>query len=212
MKDARTLVPEILDSLPSDDPSAQRSRRDLRRINFLMGNFRWLRRSLQDIPKDTPLVEVGSGDGSFLKMLAAAGWENLTAIEIAPRPNDLPDSIDWIREDMVAALPKSKGGVLIANLFWHHFSDEQLSSLAPHITRFRHILLSEPHRSPFASALGLTLVPFINHVTRHDMFVSIRAGFRNGELPGLWKLSLHGIHFRETKGLLGSYRLHTWRE
>lgn len=207
----RILVPEILDSLAHDDPSARRSRRDLRRINALMGNFRWLRQSLSRIPKDTPLVEVGSGDGAFLKVLAADGWKNLAAIEITPRPDDLPDTIKWMRENMLTALPKVEGSVLVANLFWHHFSDEQLSELAPELTRFRHLLLSEPFRSPFASALGMTLLPFINHVTRHDMFVSIRAGFCKGELPELWELSKNGMQFSETKGLLGSYRMHAWR-
>ena len=208
----RSVVPEILDSLPHDDPTAQRSRRDLRRINFLMGNFRWLRSELSSLPQDTPLVEVGSGDGQFLKSLALDGWKNLTAIDFAPRPSDLPDTITWLQEDMLTALPKTRGGILIANLFWHHFTDDQLTALASAMTGFDHILLSEPHRSPFASALGIPLVPFINHVTRHDMFVSIRAGFVKGEIPLLWKLKEAGFQFEEVHGLLGALRLHAWRQ
>jgi hypothetical protein len=38
----RQVLPEILDHLPADDPEAIGSRRDLRRINFLMGNKRWI--------------------------------------------------------------------------------------------------------------------------------------------------------------------------
>jgi hypothetical protein len=38
----RVVKPEILDDLPMDDPSARASRADLRRINFLMGNERWI--------------------------------------------------------------------------------------------------------------------------------------------------------------------------
>lgn len=207
----RTLVPEILDSLPHDDPAAQRSRSDLRRINFLMGNFRWLRRKLSSLPKDTPLVEVGSGDGAFLKSLAEHGWTNLTAIDLAPRPSELHDAITWLQEDMLTALPKTHGGILIANLFWHHFTDDQLTKLASHITRFDHILLSEPHRSRLASALGISLVPFINYVTRHDMFVSIRAGFQKGEIPLLWSLKETGFQIEETLGRLGALRLRAWR-
>jgi hypothetical protein len=34
----RLVQPEILDTLPPDDPRALRSRRDLRRVNAWMGN------------------------------------------------------------------------------------------------------------------------------------------------------------------------------
>ncbi len=35
---SRTVVPELLDELPPDDPRAMHSRGDLRRVNRLMGN------------------------------------------------------------------------------------------------------------------------------------------------------------------------------
>ena len=38
----RVVIPELLDHLPADEPEALRSRRDLRRVNWLMGNERWL--------------------------------------------------------------------------------------------------------------------------------------------------------------------------
>jgi hypothetical protein len=44
---ARTVRPEILDSLAAEDPAARRSRQDLRLINALMGNFRWVERKLR---------------------------------------------------------------------------------------------------------------------------------------------------------------------
>ncbi|MDF1739878.1 MAG: hypothetical protein P1U86_12025 [Verrucomicrobiales bacterium] len=59
----RIVQPEILDSLPADAPDAVRSRQDLRRINYLMDNFRWLERALEDaeLPRGSHIVEVGSG-------------------------------------------------------------------------------------------------------------------------------------------------------
>ena len=42
----RQVLPELLDHLQADDPEAIRSRRDLRVINFLMGNERWILSSL----------------------------------------------------------------------------------------------------------------------------------------------------------------------
>ena len=40
MEVARVLEPEWLDALPHEDPRARRSRRDLVRVNALMGNDR----------------------------------------------------------------------------------------------------------------------------------------------------------------------------
>ena len=57
----RTVIPELLDHLPADDPHAMRSRRDLRRINFLMGNERWIRRTLtRDFPKPSVVASLKS--------------------------------------------------------------------------------------------------------------------------------------------------------
>ena len=46
---ARTVDPETLDSLAADDPTAQRSRRDLRRIHRAMGTRAVVQRALRDI-------------------------------------------------------------------------------------------------------------------------------------------------------------------
>lgn len=65
----RTLHPELLDTLPADDASAIGSRRDLRRLNSLMGHARVIARSLETIfPNRAParLIEIGAGDGQLL--------------------------------------------------------------------------------------------------------------------------------------------------
>ena len=45
----RRLTDEILDSLPSDDPEALRSRRDLKIINFLIFYHYFHRTAIKDI-------------------------------------------------------------------------------------------------------------------------------------------------------------------
>src|SRR4051794_28255693 len=64
---ARTLEPEWLDSLPEQDARAQRSRRDLARVNALMGSASIVARLLRDRLPARPLriAEIGSGDGAF---------------------------------------------------------------------------------------------------------------------------------------------------
>ena len=68
----RRLEPETLDHLAPDDPSAQRSRRDLRRVNRVMGArailFRALRRVVAEDRQGAPLrvLEIGCGDGLLM--------------------------------------------------------------------------------------------------------------------------------------------------
>jgi SAM-dependent methyltransferase len=69
----RTLHPELLDTLPAQDASAIGSRRDLRRLNSLMGHAGIMARSLKNIFPDQPpsnIVEIGAGDGQLLLRVA----------------------------------------------------------------------------------------------------------------------------------------------
>ena len=78
--------------------------------------------------------------------------------------------------------------------------------------RFRGVVASEPWRRGHALWLGATLVPFVNAVTRHDMFVSIKAGFDHGELPSLWDLHSEKWRVEEAGTALGAYRLQAWQK
>ena len=68
----RRVEEETLDHLREDDPRAIRSRRDLRRINRIMGNVSivdsLLNGSLARPPSQ--IAELGAGDGSLLLRLA----------------------------------------------------------------------------------------------------------------------------------------------
>lgn len=178
----RILTPELLDDLPHDDPTAKRSRMDLRRINFLMGNHRILHRQLRNFPWSS-LREWGAGDGRFLQRLRCRYRDSvLTGIDLIPRPAGLDRSILWHQGDVLHC-DLDAPDVVIANLFLHHFSLDQLPFLGTVLARSRVILSVEPHRSLRAMSLSLLLQPFVNSVTRHDMRVSIEAGFRPQELP-----------------------------
>ena len=68
----RRVEPETLDQLTEDDPNAIRSRRDLRRINRIMGNLPILDSLLSASLLHAPshIAELGAGDGSLLLRLA----------------------------------------------------------------------------------------------------------------------------------------------
>ncbi|HVJ46159.1 MAG TPA: hypothetical protein VM511_07225, partial [Luteolibacter sp.] len=99
----RVVVPEILDHLPADDPRAVRSRRDLRMINGLMGNDRWILRTLERFPEiaSRGITEIGAGDGNLIRKIAAGFPGNpIQAIDLAPRPPGIPDSVTWHQDDL----------------------------------------------------------------------------------------------------------------
>lgn len=81
----RIVLPELLDTLPPQDQSALRSRRDLRRLNAWMRHPRVLAGVLQKLMAGQSvrhIVELGAGDGHFLLSVAGrlrAHWPGATA-------------------------------------------------------------------------------------------------------------------------------------
>lgn len=178
----RHVEPEWLDSLGPDDPRAVRSRRDLRLINFLMGNEGWLLRQVAAGAEtaEKGVVELGSGEGHLLRRLARSG--PTTGCDLAPRPPHLPKEINWCEGDLFSLNEPLSGGILVANLVLHHFCAGDLLCIGKIADRFEMLLFVEPHRSRRALALAGLLSPMVGEVTRHDMPASIRAGFAAGEL------------------------------
>ena len=223
----RVLEAEWLDTLPPNDRGAIDSRRDLRRINGLMGNAQILTRLVKEMATDQPiecLTELGGGDGALLLSLARrlsvrgrtgravlvdrqevvsesvragftqAGWslETVTA-----------DVFDWL-----AGTNRPSQGVIVANLFLHHFAETELKRLLTLIAQCGRLFVAcEPRRCSLAlrasQVLGLI---GCNAVTRHDAVVSVRAGFAGRELTDAWP-SNSGWNLREGKAGLFSHSL-----
>jgi hypothetical protein len=209
----RLVEPELLDHLPHDDPAARRSRRDLRRINFLMGNERWILRALERFPNASAsrVCELGAGDGGLAgKIRRRFPDSRVTACDLAPRPAGLDPAIDWRSGDIFQEAPPP-GGVLVANLFLHHFEGDELKCLGKLCDSYEVLIFNEPDRSHIAAFLGMLLHPFVNRVTRHDMQVSIRAGFRGGEMTKLLGLDPARWRIEETSPWRGARRVLAWR-
>ena len=85
---ARVVAAEALDTLAPDDPSALRSRRDLRRVHRAMGTQAIVTAALRDLlaarPDGTSLriLELGAGDGQLMLGVARA----LVHPSAPPRP------------------------------------------------------------------------------------------------------------------------------
>lgn len=177
----RVVSPEILDELPREDARARRSRRDLRLINALMGNERWIRRELARLSPKGEVAELGAGNGELLECLARDGLEG-RGYDLQGRPDGLSDKVSWSEGDLFENLPQHSPRVVVGSLILHHFQDEALARLGHLLVDCDALVFAEPWRSRLALAEGALLFPLVNGVTRHDMMVSIRAGFRKGEL------------------------------
>jgi hypothetical protein len=198
----RQVVPEILDSLSGDDPGALRSRRDLRLINVLMGNERWILKQNYC----GGVIELGAGEGQLTRKIAARG--QVVGLDLQERPDGL--DVPWLAGDLFQILPEVEGETIVANLVLHHFRDNQLAQLGKLIRDRRSLIAVEPWRSKISLAEGYALWPLINHITKHDMMVSIRAGFRNGDLRKLLDLG-DEREWKEEVSLLGGVRVLAWR-
>src|ERR1700758_4093578 len=74
----RSVEPEWLDSLEASDPRARRSRRDLRLINFIMGNAGSVALALGNVlASGARIADLGAGDGTVMLRVAR---------RIRPRP------------------------------------------------------------------------------------------------------------------------------
>lgn len=213
---ARVVHQELLETLPADHPDAIAGREDLLVVNAVMGNHRWIERMLRARYQPSwRVTEIGAGDGALSLRFCQrgiCGTQHLHAFDLAGRPPAWPADAAWTQGDLFQqSLPDSE--VLVANLILHHFRDEQLRVLGGRISpTTRLILAAEPARLRIHSWLGrvLCFLARFNHVTAYDMQVSIRAGFRGGELPqvlGLGEEWTARAHMHP----LGGCRLIAWR-
>jgi SAM-dependent methyltransferase len=210
---ARALEPETLDHLAPDDPVAQRSRRDLRRVNAFMGARRILVRALaRAVPSEAApplrILELGCGDGRLMLDVARVEgdrWRG-TQLDLLDRQPIVDaatlaayaaagwraqpvvaDVLDWA----AAADREPRWDVVVANLFLHHFEDDALRGIFAACARRADALVAcEPRRSRFALAAS-HLIFFLgaNAVTRRDGVLSVRAGFIGSELGAQWPAS-----------------------
>jgi hypothetical protein len=216
----RRLEPEWLDHLPADDPRAMRSRRDLTRVNGFMGNAgRMADALLQHSGQQPPrtIVDLGSGDGQFMLQVArrlARRWRDVSVV-LLDQQNIVSETtragfaaVGWRVEpasadvfDFLAQLRRVD--VITANLFLHHFIDEQLTRLFEQIARATSLMVAcEPRRSKFVvEASRLLWAVGCNDVSVHDAVVSARAGFNDRELSALWPRDPQWEVHEQTAGL-----------
>lgn len=211
----RIVEPELLDELPSSDPAARRSRRDLRRLNWLMGHPALLAQALRASPAVKRICDLGSGDGHVMLQVARKlRWRDVR-LTLVDRQNTMSAEterafaefgwrVTYMEADVFAVLREApRFDAITANLFLHHFREEslrELLDLAGSKTWF--FVACEPRRSALALAASRSLALLgCNAVTRHDAVKSVRAGFAATDLSGYWPASKSWSRIERRAGL-----------
>ncbi len=165
----RIVEPEFLDTLPPSDRRAIRSRRDLRRVNFWMGNHAIMASALKEnwhsggrqtaaiqetkssgfLPRAaTQITELGAGDGNFLLQVARKlNWQNVNATLLDQQKIVSVETLaafpnlGWRAEAVVAdAFDWARDSdIIVTNLFLHHFKDMRLTELLRIISQTHNI-------------------------------------------------------------------------
>ena len=218
----RLVQEEILDHLPGDDPEAVVSRSDLRLLNRIMRHANPMARLIRSEINgrdEISVVDIGCGDGTFSEQWVTRIHEDrvrksLIFIDrihcLSSRVGETLQSAGWRyevkignAESLLLEMEPSPDRIVIANLFLHHFEEDDLRSLLESVSsRASAFICIEPRRSRFSlgssrliGALGC------NRVTRHDAVVSVRAGFRGREISLLWPESKDWMTIEKPVGL-----------
>lgn len=203
----RRVDPEWLDFMPACDPRAIRSRQDLQRVNRLLGSLRTLVAAIDPLVvpgQPLHLIELGAGDGGLMLQLAQQRcklWADVQVTLLDRHPLVSSETlaalracgwrVEIVEADVFRWLAQSTmpaQGVVLSNLFVHHFEGAALNQMLAGISsKARAFVCCEPRRSAFA-LMGSYLLGIIgcNEVTRHDAVLSVRAGFRDHELSARW--------------------------
>lgn len=202
----RVVEPEWLDELPADDPGAAGSRRDLRRLNRVMGHgaiLRGLLQSAMDGRAPKRIVELGAGDGTLMLALARDFAPRCERVEVTlvdckavvtDATREEFAALGWQVEVVTAdifdwlAKPAKTADAMVANLFLHQFPERQLKELLRLVAaRTKVMAACEPRRGRVPLAFSrMTGLIGCNAVTRHDAALSVQAGFAGRELSALW--------------------------
>jgi SAM-dependent methyltransferase len=187
---ARSTEGELLDAGVAET-EALRSLQDLRFVNRWLGNAGSVLSAVRPhLPPEGHLLDVGSASGDLPSFLLARlpGPLFVTGLDIKPLHfRFAPRSLRRVVADVRALpFPDLSFDVVTASLFLHHFDAAELPGVLAGLFRLarRALVINDLERSLVPYLFGRVFFPllFRSRVSVEDGLVSIRRGFRPGEL------------------------------
>jgi len=207
MFEQRSVAAEHMDSPTFDACLAEQSFRFIERVNRFLGGVRVAWRFVQEeasrLPVGEPLrvLDIGSGSCDIpiavSQRAARAGIEvRFVCVERDPHAaararrhldaaGDLP--ITLVEGDILEHSPARPYHVAIGSMVFHHFTDGQIRDLVGRLVpRLCERLLINDLVRGWPNYLGAHLLCLVETAgVRHDATLSVRRGFRCGELRDL---------------------------
>lgn len=207
MFEARSTETEFLDRPDCDMELAAASYRFMETVNRHFGGVRTVRRyiagEVAGRRDDPPLriLDIGSGCGDI--PLAVSRWARGQgiplqftclemagpAVEIARRnlARACDPAVHLLQEDVFAHHPAEPYDCAVASMCCHHFGDSQILTLLQRLRGFvrQSVLINDLRRSRRAYLAAALLATGAPAGVRHDALLSIRRGFKVGELHAM---------------------------
>ncbi len=203
MYDSRARGEEYLDRPDCDPALAAASYRFMARVNRWWGGTRAARRFLARVARGHPpgaplrLLDIGTGAGDIPRALLR--WARrrgislqITGLETAAPAAALARAVaepgfSVIEQDVFAHRAAAPYHAAIASMMAHHLDDAQIRRLLSHLRDIVRgpVLINDLRRARSAAWGARLLLLGAPWQLRHDALLSIRRGFRPGELAEL---------------------------
>lgn len=200
-----------MDDMSITDHRLHEALRDLRWTNRLLGGYASTRRVLAPLMADNArlrVLDIGTGGGDSLVDLIHFGHSQGCRVEAVGIDLN-PGAVDYARryldrnlsERMRARVTVETGDALelrydddsfdvaLSSLFLHHFDEEQSARVVGEMARVSRqgVCVNDLHRHPLAylGVWALSRLLPASAMYRHDAPLSVRRGFRRGELESI---------------------------
>ncbi len=205
----RSNQAELMDDFSMEGEMLQQTLDQITHINKRLGGNKatigGLDTILKTVPKDKTIhiADLGCGSGDMLRAVARYGRENNYTLQLTGIDNneftvnyarkcsmDYPE-ISYLKMNVLGNEFEKLGfDVVLATLFLHHFSNNEIKCLLARLSKNTRIgiVINDLQRSRIAYCLfGLMARLLLNPMARNDGAVSILRGFRKKELLELDK-------------------------
>jgi len=201
---ARNTDPELMDDPSLDLAHIQKVLRDIHKANKWLGGTRItigaIRKLIVAGEKNTyTIVDVGCGDGSMLREVAAFCRKNQVkaqfigidinqnSLSIARNASAAFPEIRFLQKDVLLLRPDAlECDILLCTLTMHHFSDEQIRLFLAHFAALSKtgVIINDLDRNKIAYVLFMLFSRLFmkTHIARYDGLISIKSGFTRKEL------------------------------